>query len=289
MAALLLWTLVSRSRSWCHYPEEAGLTVVVVVRELRKNAPKNKVQLAIGRCLEAVMDESGWTELGLLTDTKAHIYNHPRLLRSLRFGDDDYKGHVFDLVPVLLGRNQENTKVVCDFISLDRWLQSEDPALHAEIFEESRVSRVTEDLEEVEGRLDIPEVQRQARRIRQDIEDDPEAAIGHTKDLLESVCKTILPPLDGRVDLPTLVKRTMIHLRIDPTQAGAGPEAATAKRLLGAVASIVNAAAELRNSHGIGHGRSGEELVDPALARLSIGVALPAAIFLLEKRNQPPL
>jgi len=69
----------------------------------RADAPPNLVKLALGRCLIAVMDVSRWTELGLLTDTTERIDNHPRLLRSLRFGDDDYEGCVLDFVPHLLG------------------------------------------------------------------------------------------------------------------------------------------------------------------------------------------
>lgn len=50
----------------------------------RQDAPENLVELAIGKCLIAEMDDSRWTEIGLLTGTKEQIYKHPRLLRSLR-------------------------------------------------------------------------------------------------------------------------------------------------------------------------------------------------------------
>jgi len=37
-------------------------------------------------------DASNWRELGALTNTLEQVENHPRLLRSLSWGDDDYDG-----------------------------------------------------------------------------------------------------------------------------------------------------------------------------------------------------
>lgn len=68
------------------------------------------MKLEVGRCLIDLMDVSKWTELGLLTDTSDQIDAHSRLLRSLRFNDDDYAGHVLDFVPALL--NETNPKAV---------------------------------------------------------------------------------------------------------------------------------------------------------------------------------
>lgn len=39
-------------------------------------------------------DAGDWTEFGILSDTSSFITNHPRLLRSLNWGDDDYSGNV---------------------------------------------------------------------------------------------------------------------------------------------------------------------------------------------------
>ncbi len=71
--------------------------------EWRTDAPKNLVKLAVGKALQAQMDHGKWLELGLLTDTSDRIADHPRLLRTLKFGDDDYDGCVLDVVPTVLG------------------------------------------------------------------------------------------------------------------------------------------------------------------------------------------
>lgn len=37
--------------------------------------------------------QSNWQDIGLLTDSLEHIADHPRLFRSMDFGDDDYEEH----------------------------------------------------------------------------------------------------------------------------------------------------------------------------------------------------
>jgi hypothetical protein len=128
-------------------------------------------------------------------------------------------------------------------------------------------------------------MRRQVDRIRRDHADDPEAAVGQAKDLIETVCKTILGMTgeadDEPVKFPALVKRTLLHLGVDPTQVEAqdAVEARAAKQVLGGVSSILHGADELRNARGTGHGRSGSPLFDDALARLTVGAVLPAVLY----------
>lgn len=272
----------------------------------RQDAPANLVELAVGKCLIAEMDDSRWTEIGLLTGTKDQIYKHPRLLRSLRFGDDDYDGHVYDVVPVLLGARETwgapapsqdiharfpRLGMVADFIDLPAWLALNEPDLYGRLFDDDDVEATLPDgtvLSEAESaavRLGVTEMRRQVERIRRDYATDPEAAIGQAKELIESACKTILGitgDSDEKHDVPALVKQALLHLGLDPTQVGAGPDGRAAKRLLGGVSSILNGAGELRNARGTGHGRSGADLVDASLARMAVGVVLPTVIYLVE-------
>ena len=59
-----------------------------------------------------------------------------------------------------------------------------------------------------------------------------------------------------------------------------------ARQLVGGVSSVLNGADELRNARGTGHGRSRSPLVDEAVARLAVGVALAAAVYLVEVYDQ---
>jgi hypothetical protein len=287
-----------------------------VSSQLRPEAPSNLVELAVGKCLIAEMDSSRWTELGVITGTKQTIEHHSRLLRSLRFGDEDYDGHVYDLVPSILGAEDTWGKpippsdlhvrypkfgVVSDYLDLPAWLALNDPTLFGRLFVDDRSNALLPDgtvLSEAESiavRIDVAEMRRQVDRIRRDYVNDPEGAIGQAKELIETACKTILG-ITGDAgetpDLPSLIKQTQLHLGIDPSQVDEGVEARASRRLLGGVASVLNGAGELRNLRGTGHGRSGSSLVDPSLARLAVGLVLPAVVYLIEiweDRSTTPL
>lgn len=280
------------------------------------------------------MNSSGWTELGLLTNTSDAITGHARLLRSLYFGDDDYETCVFEVVgpvldeqpdpvsdprdprardsePLSLLEKLPNLETVAHFIDLPAWLAQNDEKLFDQIFVDPEPDgdatlpdgTVLSAAESAAARLEVAEMHRQVDRIRRDHADDPEAAIGQAKELVETVCKTILGmtgdvPDAGTVKFSALVKKTLLHLGIDPAQvddlasAGGsvlGPGAASdrvqvkaAKQVLGGLSSVLNGANELRNARGTGHGRSGSPLISDALARLTVGMVLPAVIYLIE-------
>jgi hypothetical protein len=197
----------------------------------RLDAPPNLVKLVVGRCLIAEMDPGKWTELGLLTDTQERIQNHSRLLRSLHWGDDDYKGHVLDFLPVLLDEQEDpaeepwrlshrsfepppppppppppqtlherfpNLEVVTEFLSLPAWLAQSDEKLFERLMSDVAGDATMPDgtvlsaADSAAARLGVDEMRRQVDRIRRDHSADPEAAIGQAKDLIETFCKTIL-------------------------------------------------------------------------------------------------
>ncbi len=65
----------------------------------------------------ADFDSSNWRELGALTNTLDQVENHPRLLRSLSFGDDDYDGLALTFLRRMIGSNDENLSVVQDYVA----------------------------------------------------------------------------------------------------------------------------------------------------------------------------
>lgn len=86
--------------------------------------------LVLGKAIEAVFTSSEWTEIGLITATDNYIDNHPRLLRSLHWGDDDYKGHVLDAVDKMLDKDPMNLRRLVEYDPISRWLREHDrPAL----------------------------------------------------------------------------------------------------------------------------------------------------------------
>ncbi len=275
----------------------------------RFDADPNLVKLAVARCLIATMDIGRWRELGLLTGTASVIDHDPRLLRALHFGDDDYAARVYALLPKLLDEvdtpsassdltvNLPLLEEISDFLGIVEWLKANDLNLYSQVCDTADDGPSTafadgmllDATAAAATRMGVAEMVRQVTRLRRDVVDDPEAAVGHAKELIESTCKTILgltgAGSDTREELPALVSRTLLHLGVHPTQVAhdVDPgEARAVKRLMGGVTSILAGAGELRNIRGTGHGRSGAPLVDAAAAHLAVGVASAAVLFLCE-------
>jgi len=132
----------------------------------------------------------------------------------------------------------------------------------------------------------------QITRMESAVENDPGLSIGTAKELVETVCKTILEErgisVDRSPDLPKLVKQTAKELKLTPSDI---PDEAKAsdniKRLLSNLATITNGVAELRNSYGTGHGKSAKtKSLGSRHAKLAVGAASTLAIFLVETHHE---
>ena len=144
------------------------------------NANRNKAILALKRAIEATFDDGKWRELGYLTDSIELIEGHPRLLKSLYWGDPDYGGSILQVLPSILGEDFENLETVEEFVGLEDWLRTSDTELYTEFYGMEQVS-----LEEIEraGEIhNVLELNQQIHRIRRSIHDDPALAIGSAKE-----------------------------------------------------------------------------------------------------------
>ena len=129
------------------------------------------------------------------------------------------------------------------------------------------------------------------RRLKQsiDTEPDPRLAIGTAKDLIESVCKTILSerekPVGKSPKLPDLIKDTLKELKLVPE--GTYEEKSGSKAINSLLKSIGHNLAELRNLYGTGHGNDGTAKgLSARHAKLVAGVASTLALFLIETHEE---
>jgi hypothetical protein len=266
---------------------------------MRDDVNPDKVILAVSKAIEAKFDQGDWIELGILTDTRNVIENHGRLLRSLRWGDDDYHGNIFDVVPEILGQCEkldgtifENLRTVEDFIGLPGWLRERDPALHAELYggQEAHETAI-DDLQAAAHKFGLRDVDEHAARIRLGLRDDPPLAIGAAKELLETVFKAILglhgTGKETKLDLPDLAKRVNVALGLDDQGTrGDEPGAKQRRGVLKGLNSIVDGIRAIRNEgFGTGHGVYGRPELDIATARLVVTAAAAAATFYIEAHD----
>jgi hypothetical protein len=132
-------------------------------------------------------------------------------------------------------------------------------------------------------------VTRQITRMEASIEADPDLAIGTAKELIESVCRTILserstPLLPSNTDVGQLVKATFRELKLTPGDIPDGdPAEDSLRRLLGSLGTITQCIAEIRNRFGTGHGKAADaKALGATHARLAVGAAATLALFMQE-------
>jgi hypothetical protein len=271
---------------------------------MRSDAKANIVLRALAKAIEAKFDRGAWLELALITDTEHEVKRHPRLLRSLEWGDPDYGGRIIEILPVVLGdRGSQgrrpdgrprsaherfpNLRDIEDFVGLQAWLIDHAPALHDELYAGEDAAAL-DDLQAASKKLGLSDVDEHAARIRRRLHDDPAQAIGSSKELLETVLKAVLglhgTGAETRLDIPKLVKKADVSLGLDAAGVrGKDPGAAHRRKILGSLSNIVNSVAELRNAgFGTGHGISRRPVLDLATARLVVTAAVAVATFYTE-------
>lgn len=171
--------------------------------------------------------------------------------------------------------------------SLKRWIERDGYQYSA-----GRLTRTgrpaLEQIAAAVGSLDLPELQRQIARLQGAAENDPALAIGTAKELVETVCKTILEQrgvqFSDDADIGQLVKEARKALGLVPESVpSAAKGAETVRRLLSNLGNVAQGLGELRNLYGTGHGKSGVARgLGPRHARLAVGAAATLATFLLE-------
>jgi len=197
--------------------------------------------------------------------------------------------------PVVRPDEDEARKLVGlfnDHLARDGWDIHESNSISGRpVFQARRKSTgfsVAKQVEVITEKADSDYIARQTTRMTQSVEDDPELAIGTAKELVETVCKTILEdrgiPFSKAADLLELNKATLKSLRLMPDDIPEKAKGAeTIKRMLSNLASVTHGLAELRGLYGTGHGKHGRtKSVHPRHARLAVGASSTLAAFLYE-------
>jgi hypothetical protein len=117
--------------------------------------------------------------------------------------------------------------------------------------------------------------------------DDVEQVIGTAKELVETVAKVVINALGGiygsGADLPKLASDTLKALNLHPIALGGRP---SLRKFGAALASTVNALAELRNTDGTGHGRATPSDLDASHATLAREAALAWSRWVLSATHR---
>lgn len=81
-----------------------------------------------------VFSESDWVALGQITGRLKMITDHPRLLRSLSFDDDDYPYCVAEVLSAIFESDSGLISEVVDHFDIDLWYQQKEPEKFLRVF-----------------------------------------------------------------------------------------------------------------------------------------------------------
>ena len=87
-----------------------------------------------------VFSENDWFTFGQITGRLDVVGNHPRLLRSLSFGDDDYYCCAAKIVDSILAADIDLIPVIIDHFDIDLWYQQKHPDKYQRVFLQSAIS-----------------------------------------------------------------------------------------------------------------------------------------------------
>ena len=97
--------------------------------------PTERKQITvISKYAQENFNEGDWQTLGQLTGKLETIAGHPRLLRSLSFGDDDYTWCVADVLNQVFSADPGLIPEVIDHFDIDLWYQQKDPEKFQRVF-----------------------------------------------------------------------------------------------------------------------------------------------------------
>jgi hypothetical protein len=84
--------------------------------------------------------ESDWYAVGQLTGKLNVITEHPRLFRSLGFGDPDYEYCVAEVLNTIFSDEPNLINDVIDHFDVDLWYQQKDPEKYRRVFQDAAIA-----------------------------------------------------------------------------------------------------------------------------------------------------
>lgn len=225
--------------------------------------------IELSRAVQATFSYSEWTEIGYLTDTYRWIDSHPRLLRSLYWGDDDYKGHVMDAVAYILDRSPKNLKLLVEYEPVAQWLKENRPGVYEELKAEMDGLEVPDAVRELPTEAGLAALADAQTLLR---ERGPTSAVDRVHTGLHAFLRAACDKAGIQYPKDCSASQ-LLRLLIDqhPSLAGLGPHSEHIRRIIRTSASIVDTMGALRNRASLAH--PNEELLRPDEAQLAINLA----------------
>lgn len=258
---------------------------------------KGHFKVRLADALVNKFGESDWKRVAITHSLQGYITDHPRFLRSLRWGDLDYEGHVLELVDYLYNQRPRVLRTFLENDEVQEWFKENEPQLLAIWDDEGDplVEALADALGEISDAAQSVNMTSYKNRIQQALPHDPPAAIGATKDMLEAVMRTILverqAPHDvDNLDFPALTNKCLFTLGLKSSSPPSSEREKHIRQIVSSAQKMMEAANALRNYGGTGHGRAAG--TDPNLsvvdAQLVAATGYVLAAWLLRHYQDAP-
>ena len=154
------------------------------------------------------------------------------------------------------------------------------------------VLAITHGFDELDAVKEVIDLTSYVNRIRNALPNDPSHVIGTTKEMLEATMKTILRRRGieekGNINFPNLLTRCLAEMRLTGTSSPKTEIERYQRKIISSAQKMIEAANDLRNHAGTGHGRViGENPVISAEdANLVASTGLILAAWLLRHESK---
>lgn len=102
------------------------------------DAKQRKKVVVITRYAAENFSQGDWVLLGQLTGQLSRIQNHPRLFRSMGFGDDDYEFCAAEVLDQIFEGQESFIDEVIDHFDIDLWYEQKHPDKYKKLFSSTR-------------------------------------------------------------------------------------------------------------------------------------------------------
>lgn len=236
--------------------------------------------------LKPILDSfssSEWTEIGFLTGTDDYIQNHPRLLRSLSWGDDDYKGHAINAIEYIIDSEPGNLNIIANYDPIVHWFSQHKSEEYTSLTREIRGLELDFNTPSTKNNtvLDALADAQVLLRTR-----GPVSAVDRMHTALHGYLKTVCEQFKIETgDDPTANKLLKLLIENHPALQKLGPRTEDIKNILRTSGAIIDAFGTIRNQASLVH--PNEELLDKEEALFVMNIA--RSILQLFDSKIPPI
>lgn len=240
----------------------------------------------IGDIWQHTVNNDDWEADWIFTDDRLNLKHNDQLFKEfleqvfhpiVRDNNSNWRGYLDKINTILM---HDNHQLIATKLNSGRPQYT--------LMEVKNSQLIANYSEVIKEKFNSDYIDSQVSLMLENIDSNPNIAIGKAKELLESCAKTILEEFeveyDEKLEFIPLLKKVFAELGLSVKDQNKDTQAGEiASKLLGNLSAVPQRMAELRNAYGSGHGKSKRFVeLPPRYARLAVGTSVTMVNFLWE-------